>query len=468
MRKFSLVLISTFLPYIAVCESEAQKMAEALYANEFNNCGFAVMAVTDKGEKIVSLNEARLMNPGSNMKVVTTAAALAGLGEDYVWKTNVSYSGSIDSNGTLKGNIHIVGGGDPLLGSCNGRAPEIDFSLWMNCLKDAGIKAIDGAVMGDGSWIEGMREEPSWYYMDLGTYYGTCVSGLNFYENCKDIRVTPGKKEGEPLKDISPGFPDTPWMKWNYDCSTGTRGSGDRLYLYLDHNGTEGTVRGTLAAGLPCKNVKFRNNNPELTVANEFCKYLVSNGIPVKNGALPFDGCKLGRTCAGISPSLPLSEVVRETNRHSNNFCAEILFRTLGYEANGHNDIESARKALAQLLPDKLKVMPYPNMINIVDGSGLSTQTRCTAEFICNVLRAAMDCGWFDVFRESLVKISERVYLKTGTLSGCRALCGYILPASEGGDTIIFSIMVNNSPLGFLTLDKKEKQLIELLSIENR
>lgn len=449
-------------------QNAVQAKAEELYGGDFSDCSFAVMAMTDDGTPIAHINEKRLMNPASNMKVLTTGAALMCLGENFRWSTTLSYSGNIDSLGVLHGDLYIIGGGDPFLGSKKGRTLEEDFAAWMKMMRSAGITSIDGAIIGDGSWIEGMKEEPSWSYMDLGTYYGTCVSGLNFYENQQDFKVKGGAQKDLPLAMIEPSYPETPWMEWEFQCSTGGPKSGDKLYLYMDQGDNKGTIRGTYGCDNGMKTVHFRNNLPEYTAAHSFVRFLDDGGLKVSKGAEGMKGERpAGLTELGTYASLPLRDVVRETNRNSNNFCAEIIFRTLGKKLKGHSDCESSRQALSDALARYCRIAPDRHRLNIQDGSGLSVKNRLTAELMCEFLRTMMNSSTFSTFKSSLVKEKDRVFLKTGSFSSCRALCGYITPSSEGGRTIIFSIMVNNSPYSVHTINIKEKQLIELLLLQN-
>jgi len=469
MRKVA-VIYTLIIGLYAECfaQDAVQTKVDELYAGDFSDCSFAVLAMTEDGTPIARLNEKRLMNPASNMKVLTTGAALLCLGENFKWETSLAYSGYIDSTGMLHGDIYIIGGGDPFLGSKKGRPVEEDFASWMNLIRSAGIKSIDGGIIGDGRWIEGMREEPSWNYMDLGTYYGTCVSGLNFYENQQDFKVKGGAQEGLPLAIMEPTFPETPWMSWDYQCSTGKPKSGDKLYMFMEHGEKYGTIRGTYGCDNGVKTLHCRNCLPELTVAHYFCKFLNTCGISVRKDAVEMSGPRPeGLTEIGSHESLPLKDIVKETNRHSNNFCAELIFRTLGKRMKGHTDCESSRQALSDALARYCRINPNRHRLEIQDGSGLSAKNLLTADLMCEFLRSMMNTSVFDEFKSSLVKDRDRVFYKTGSFSSCRTLCGYITPSKEGGKTIIFSIMVNNSPFSVYSIDKKEKQLLELLLLEN-
>lgn len=440
----------------------------------FAGASFGVCAQWESGENIVGLGKNRKLNPASTMKAVTSGAALMQLGAGYRWETNIVYTGRI-SKGVLDGDLYIIGGGDPMLGSNDADAEPIDqtFCQWLKFLQDKGVKEISGDIVGDGSWIEGMREHPSWSYDDIGTYYGTCVSGLNFYENMQQFSVsTVGIEQGQaPV--ISPAYPDTPWMEWSYDCTTGAEGSGDRLYLYTSDLGTRGVMRGTYGAGRDGK-IYCRNNYPERSLAHEFGKYLEQNGIQVKGSAVGITDARDSRSGKNVSSQLfvlgstyspALGTVISRTNKDSNNMYAELLMRTIGYETCGSTEIKASASAMEGVISGRVGPIIIPQDIIISDGCGLSTQDRLTPEWMCDFLRDMKNnCPDFDVYLNSLVKYSSRCYLKTGSFTGCRCLCGYILPSKAGGKTIVFSIMVNNSEMRVSDIDREEKKLLDELA----
>lgn len=474
-------ILSFSVVFLLICDGlngQVMQTVKKLEYGVFSDCQFSMMAMWEDGEIIASVSEDRKMNPASNLKTVTTGAALYAFGEQYVWETQLAYSGKILRNGVLDGDLYIIGGGDPLLGSkVKGTEPiERVFARWLDVLKSAGITKIDGRIVGDGCRLEGMREDPSWQYGDIGTYYGTCLSALNFYENKQDFSAVPGKVPGDSVK-ISPLYPPTPWMKWSFPCTTGEEGTGDRLYLYLAENGDTGTMRGTLGVDRGHKTVMCRNNFPEYTLASEFCKYLSTMNVIVGRGpaALPCQPPSAGPvqsrsdnlTFIGSTPSMPLAFVVTHTNKVSDNLCAEIMFRSMGRKIWGSSDIEPSCKAVTSILKDSLKLDVSPSRIVIEDGSGLSSRNLVSARFMCQYLRAMLFSPHAEAFVASLPRNTAReARIKTGSFKGCRTLCGYILPLNPNGRRIVFSIMVNNSHLSLWNMDRHEKQIVaELVKI---
>ena len=194
-------------------QSEAE---EIMHDPAFSQSTFSICAMTGDGRTILDINSGTMLVPASNMKLITTGAAISSLGPDFRFSTSIGYSGTVTS-GVLHGDLYIIGGGDPTLGSKDSIATEIGktFSQWEAMLRKEGIRKIEGHIIGDGRWYGGMAEEPTWLWNDIGTYYGTGATGLMFYENMQSFLVSPGKAEGEPV-NISPTYQQAPWMEFRY------------------------------------------------------------------------------------------------------------------------------------------------------------------------------------------------------------------------------------------------------------
>ena len=160
----------------------------------------AVFAVKVSGDTVACSGSRKMLIPASTLKTVTTGLALHSLGPDYRFETGIGYTGTI-SDGVLHGDLYILGGGDPVLGSRNRIAEPVEnvFGAWLGMLSEAGIVRIDGNIIGDDRFFDRIAEIDSWQWNDIGTYYGTGVCGLSFNENMQNINVTPGDAPGRPL-----------------------------------------------------------------------------------------------------------------------------------------------------------------------------------------------------------------------------------------------------------------------------
>ena len=231
-KTFSLIFLTISL-IAANAQTVLQNIAETLAADPvFSHAVTGIKVMTGEGDVLAEADADRMLVPASNMKLISTGAALFSLGPSYRFGTDIAYDGTI-SEGILHGDLYIVGGADPTLGSKDTLATPLAevFEEWEKAIRSAGIRGIEGRIIGDGRWLEGMSEEPTWLWNDLGTYYGTGVTGLMFYENMMSFSVSPGKTPGTPI-NIKPYYPSASWMEFRYNCTTGTKGSGDKLYMY--------------------------------------------------------------------------------------------------------------------------------------------------------------------------------------------------------------------------------------------
>jgi D-alanyl-D-alanine carboxypeptidase/D-alanyl-D-alanine-endopeptidase (penicillin-binding protein 4) len=420
---------------------------------------------TEDGQTIAQHNAKTMLVPASNMKLITTGAALHTLGSDYCYETKIGYSGTIQ-DGTLNGNLYIIGGGDPTIGSIDSIAVKTNstFAQWEKMIKNAGIKKIDGHIIGDGRWVEGEVEETSWSWQDIGTYYGTGVTGLMFYENMLSYNILPGKELGEPI-ELNASYPKTPWMTINNEATTGKAGTGDQTYMYTSEFAPVGAVRGTFAIDKGKKRVDFSNKFPEYTCAVYFEKYLDGKGVSCTKGAADFRLKNEWRgaqdediTIIGSTKSPNLKRIALSTNHVSNNLFAETLLRTLGKELLGSTDYEVSRTALNNVLK---KMGLDTKSLHVDDGSGLSRQNYVSADFLCSFLKAMMASPAYSDFvyglpspggngtlqfnmRSHPDELKTRIKAKSGSMNGIRCYSGYVLPSTSGGKTIIFSILTGN------------------------
>ena len=227
---------------------------------------WGVVAVRADGDTIVSFNGKRKLVPASNVKLLTTGLALNELGPDFRFRTTLAYSGKIEG-GALKGDLYIVGGGDPTLGSKDSIAiaTETLFSSWKSMLAKAGINRIDGRIIGDGRFFDGPIEKDSWSYQDIGTYYGAGGDALCFYRNVLDIRVSAGTAVGEPV-NVVPEYPELPWMEYSNVARTSAKGTGDKLFLFNTDLAPVAQMRGTFAIDRKPKKEECSNKFGAMTM----------------------------------------------------------------------------------------------------------------------------------------------------------------------------------------------------------
>ena len=454
-----------------------QRIDRAAAREPLSGALVGVMVQDMSGRVVASREAGRRMVPASNLKLVTTGAALHALGPDFRFETGIGYTGEVDGDGTLHGDVYIIGGGDPTIGVDDTLAvrPEALFWRWKTLLKDAGISRIDGRIIGDGRAYEGHLENTTWGYDDTGTYYGAGCSALSFYENAVDYAVSAGA-EGAPVKVVQ-RYPETPWMHFGNFAVTGPAGTGNSLYLYTTDLAPYAELRGTFATDRRPKTEHFANKYGALTCAFYFWRNLQATGWEVTGGYADIDrggyirgadfvpAGKAGQpVSAGVSLSPALSKIVRATNVPSDNFYAEALFRRMGEQASGIAVYDSCRVAVADVLSGLMTVpggAPADlSGLRQEDGSGLSRLNTVSPAFLASFLRAMTRSRGFDAFLASLPRPGEgtlssvlpglpaarkaRIRMKSGSMDGVLCYSGYILD-EDGNPSLVFSLMVNGA-----------------------
>ena len=465
-----------------------QKIDQAVQAEPLKGAVVGVMVQDAAGHVVASREPGRRMVPASNLKLVTTGAALHALGPDFRVSTGIGYTGTVE-DGTLHGDVYIIGGGDPTIGVVDTVAvkPDALFWRWKSMLKDAGITRIAGRIIGDGRAYEGHLENTTWGYDDTGTYYGAGCNALSFYENAIDYVVSAGA-EGEPVK-VTQRHPDTPWMHFGNLTSTGPKGTGNSLYLYTTDLAPYAEMRGTYASDRKPKVEHFANKYGALTCAYYFWQNLRDTGWDIAGGYADIDrggyvrgadfvpAYKAGAPqVLGTSASPVLSRIVRQTNVLSDNFYAEALFRQMGEKASGIAVYDSCRVAVAEVLEGLMG--KDLSGIRIEDGSGLSRLNTVSPAFLVGFLRAMTRSRGFDAFLASLPKPGEgtlntllpklpaaqqaRIRVKSGSMDGVLCYSGYILD-EEGKPYRIFSLMVNGATAKTAALRETLGGLVEAM-----
>ena len=447
-----------------------QKVDQAVKAEPLKGAVVGVMVQDAAGHVLASREPGRRMVPASNLKLVTTGTALHALGPDFRFETGIGYTGTVE-DGTLHGDVYIIGGGDPTIGVVDTVAvkPDALFWRWKSMLKDAGISRIDGRIIGDGRAYEGHLENTTWGYDDTGTYYGAGCNALSYYENAIDYLVSAGA-EGEPVK-VTQRHPDTPWIHFSNRTSTAPKGTGNSLYLYTTDLAPYAELRGTYSIDRKPKVEHFANKYGALTCAYYFWQNLRDTGWDISGGYADIDrggyvrgadfvpSYKAGTPqVLGQSTSPILSRIVRQTNVLSDNFYAEAIFRQMGEKASGIAVYDSCRVAVYDVLEDLMESDLAG--IRLEDGSGLSRLNSASPAFFVSFLRSMTRSRGFDAFLASFPQPGEgtlstllpklpadqksRIRVKSGSMDGVLCYSGYILDES-GNPKFVFSLMVNGA-----------------------
>lgn len=488
----------------AIPDTAAQKsVRDILSGAPLRSGNYGVLAVRMNGDTLVCINPTQKLVPASNMKVITTGLALTTLGEGYRYETQIAYTGSIVDS-TLVGNVYIVGSGDPTTASKFEKSDrrEVLFSKWHKILRNAGINAVDGMVIGDPRYLMGATTEcPGWLYEDIGAYYGSSPLGLNFYENTQTFQVTPGPTVGS-APYIVPRYPDTPWMQYAHTATTSGKGSTNELLYECTPFGPYGAVRGSFPIDRKGYTFETANRFGAYTCAYLFCRYLTAKGLSVSGGyadvsprgfirrdlSSPADGAKAAprsaMTVIGSTYSPRMSDIVEQTNHQSDNFFAEALFKTLGVTSGAGCEYEDCRKVVASSL--KSMGLWVEGNCRVYDGSGLSRKNYVSPSFFVAFLRKMAASPVAAKFKESLPQPGEerttmefrlrlapddlksRIWMKSGSMDGVACLCGYIdSPDGDPRHTVVFSVMTNNNPVHLHTVFSLIDDIVVAIAAEN-
>lgn len=466
------ILASSLLTIIALSAS-AQNIKTKI-EQSFNNFlaqpalknGMATLIVTDteNGSTIYEKNSQIGLPTASTLKVITSITALDLLGPEYTFKTQLYYTGEIDSIGTLNGDIVIKGSGDPTLGShrWDNTKEDVILSKWKNAILSAGIDSIAGKIIADDTFFGGNNVPGGWIWTDMGNYYGAGISGLNWRENKTGINfeATAPNKEATIANTTS----DISYLKLINTVKTGTKGSGDNVYGYSAPYSEQIMMKGTYGLDLK-KTIEISIPDPAYDLAFQLQKYLAQDSIFASNGITT--GQRMmdnGETIATKSKDLDLhtspkmSEIVYWFNQKSINLYGESLVKMIGYISGGKTSTAEGADYTKKYWLQKLNIPA--NELDMIDGSGLSPQNNVTSGAMNKIMQYAITRNWFPIFQKSL-PIYNNMTMKSGTIGGTLGYTGY--HQAKDGKKYTFTILVYNYKSSGSAMRQSMFQVLDVL-----
>lgn len=408
------------------------------------NATWGFVVYDPKTKKVISsYNENTPLVPASTTKLLTTETAMNLLGENYRWMTQLEYSGTIDENGVLNGNLYVIGSGDPSLGTNKAGAWSYRdiISDFMGGLSREGIRKVNGDIIIQTALFKGnitrLPENVVWlennnYYLPVGT-----------------------------TRDINPANEKLIMKK------SGT--ISDKKYFYVSPYANQMVYAekyegdGILTTKLP---------DAPAYLANTFRTTLVKSGIGVTGKVTPkmTDAAPESRKLVSAYKSPTLGDIIFYTNQHSDNSLAEALLKTVGFQKMGDQTSESGRIVVT----NHLKEESFDMMgLNYMDGSGLSRSNNVTPISQVKFLTSLMDEKYYKTYFTSLPVGGQsgtlkrmfigtgngQVFAKTGTLNKVKTLAGYL--KTNSGKTLVFSLMVNNYSGSVDMVKKRMEKILE-------
>ena len=409
--------------------------------------------------------------PASTMKLVTTATALELLGPKFCFQTKLEIDGTLNSNGVLNGNLIIKGGGDPTLGSEH--LGDKDFlTKWVEEVKRAGIKKITGRIIADATLYDDLGVNPKWTWEDIGNYYAAGAYGISYMDNTYQLVLRSGAEGSTP--EILRIVPEMPAMTFENHLKSTTI-EFDSAYFYGAPHSYLRSIHGEIPANRMEYIIKGDIPNPGLLLAEHFHDKLVENGIAIHE--LPSDIVteSFGRRVIMVYESPQLSEIIKETNVHSNNGYAEQIFR---YLATTKNKIATSNGAV-QVVRSFWKAKGLPvDQLFMYDGCGLSPVDAVSSQFFVdmlmymqtispnkeaffNSLPVSGKSGTLTNFLQKTA-LQGKVHAKSGTISRVKCYAGYV---DTKGKNYVFAIMVNNPNGTSKAVNKKIEEFLLKLSL---
>lgn len=444
-------------PLVNPIQELKEQLDESFNDPNFSNANWGVMIKSLRtGEILYKKNVDKLFIPASNQKLFTTAAALLLLGEKYFYETALFLNGEI-RNGKIAGDLIIKGTGDPSMSSkfIEGGAVKI-FERWADSLKAKGIVEILGNIIGDDSAFDNEVLGKGWQADNEQFWFSAELGALSLNDNCVHVTVIPSYV-GEPA--IISLDPETDYVKIDNRVITAPQNEEEGISFSRIRGTNEFVFRGKIRKNSKPVSEYAAIYNPTNYVLTVFKEVLEKKGIKLLGSIMSIKDCTEKPDEDDLvhlytHRSISLKELVRETNKNSNNYFAEQLIKTIGYKNYNLGSVENGLKACRDLFNDMGVNLDYMYM---VDGSGLSRLNLVTPRHIINLLSHMYKSEVFDTFYNSLpiagidgslaarmrrTSAENNVHGKPGYNTGVSALSGYV--KTREGEPIAFCMLVNN------------------------
>jgi D-alanyl-D-alanine carboxypeptidase/D-alanyl-D-alanine-endopeptidase (penicillin-binding protein 4) len=425
----------------------------------------AMVLSLDTGDTLFALSPDSALSPASNVKLLTSAAALHVLGPEYRFRTWLLSDGVVE-DGVLQGDLVLYGTGDPGISDRFYVSKDEVFQRLIDDLDGAGIHTIAGDVVADASFLPGPLRGNGWEQRDLNEHFTAGVSALSYNENVVSFRIQAGSVGQPPLVETIPGHSALEVVN---TAETVTGRARPRLAILRDDPMEPVRIEGRMVSGTREVWRQMTVAVPAEFAGESFKAALEEREIEVRGGvravALPGESIvgrisapALNRPGARILArhvSRPLSEYLTVINKESNNLFAELVFRAVGRVAEGVGTPEASARAVKRTL--HLIGVDTVGLVQL-DGSGLDGGNRISAKAFVQIIQG-MNAGplwpeyWASLPQAGTRRELARMYrtpaagnlrAKTGTIEGVSALSGMV--RSADGERLAFSLLVNDSP----------------------
>jgi D-alanyl-D-alanine carboxypeptidase/D-alanyl-D-alanine-endopeptidase (penicillin-binding protein 4) len=460
---------------VPLCPAQLSAAIEAI-ANrrEFSKGRWGILIQTRaNADTLYNRDAEKYFVPASNVKLLTTAAALQQLGAPFRIRTSVY--------GTSDGGLRIIGRGDPSL-------TDSQLRELAQQLSQRGVRQVSQLRLED-NYFRGPAVNPNWEWEDVQADFGAPVNSLILNQNAVKLTLFP-QQLSQPLRFNWSDPVEAMQWRINNESITASSGASATINVSQESKRTVLKITGQLGIDSAPEPVSLAVIDPQEHFLRHFRSALANAGI---NEIATVRAVRIEKLQSVLSnqqaaslvnelafvESPPLSELLKETNQNSNNLYAEALLRVLGAkvgkltaptDSTAQIGLGVVKATLTQLGVD-------PASYVMVDGSGLSRHNLVSPAAIAQTLRAMANSPLASVYRASLSvagtsgTLQNRfrgtaaqgiVQAKTGTIGGVVALSGYIdVPNYE---PLVFSIIVNQSDRSAATLRQAIDEIVILLT----
>lgn len=446
------VAMAALLASSSLAQDLEGRLETLLNGSPLNTTTLGIHIIDTRSHAVLAdLNANGSLIPASNMKLITSLAALHVLGEDFAFRTELRRVGST---------IHIIGSGDPaladseLLSRMNMEQGDI-IESWVRLIRDAGVETVDEIVLDDRIFDYDFVH-PSWPTDQLNRWYCAQVSGLNYHTNIINVFATPRTPGRSPVIET---VPSASWLRIsNNGRSVSTE--ANTLWISRRLGTNDMTLHGNVrwATGAP---IPVAIHEPALVFGWLFQDACETSGLgrPEVRRARPNEDLEDGELLGVVRT--PLHVALERSNVDSHNLYADSMFKRMGHEVTGQPGSWDTGAAVLRMTLGELLGPADASSVHISDGSGMSRGNRVSPEVFTHLL----DNAWGnDDFRESFVAslpiggatgtlerrfrsitVENLVRAKSGYLNGVSNLSGYVID-EKTGQAVAFSVLVNDIP----------------------
>ena len=403
------------------------------------------------GNTLYQHNPRTRLVPASNLKLLTTAAAMDVLGPHYQFATQLLTNGTQQGE-RLVGNLYLRGLGDPTL-------QFADYQALAAQLASKGVRQVQGDLVFDDTWFDAERLGVDWSHDDESTYYGAQISALTVSPNADFDAGTVLVTAKAPVRVGQPVgveiFPPTDYLQLS---NRAVSGPGNTYGINRRHGTNLLQLSGAIAPGKQSKQL-VSVWEPTQLVANLFEQALAQQGITVLGRRVIGGASPAAANVLAEHRSAPLQELITPLLKLSNNNMSEALLKAMGRQSTNSGTAAAGVVAVAGFL--KRQGLDTA-ALNQVDGSGLSRLNLVSSQTLTDLLLAANKQPWFNVWYNALpiagnsdrmtggslryrlrgTPAQNNLHAKTGSMGGVSSLSGYVTDAH--GQRLVFAMITNN------------------------